>query len=210
MFVVKPTHPLVLPINPIYSTTLSHANPPSDTAISNYKFRGIYFNITAPCIDINPYAPPSRVSTASDQIHKSSTTCNLGFPQLLSWDRHIITSSNNNLIVIGKMCDQYFKVLSEKHTVTVFACGNFILLRGWIEPIRDKLWRFSLRPEDHLPIKCKSTPTALNDYDPPIAKSLVQYIHVAAGISVKPTWMASIKAGNSNSWPGLAYANASK
>ena len=39
---------------------------------------------------------------------------------------------------------------------------------------------------------------------------LVRYLHAAAGFPVKPTWLATIKAGNYSSWSGLTYANASK
>ena len=40
--------------------------------------------------------------------------------------------------------------------------------------------------------------------------ALVRYLHVAAGFSVKSTWLEAIKSGNYSSWPGLTYANASK
>jgi hypothetical protein len=51
---------------------------------------------------------------------------------------------------------------------------------------------------------------ALNAHDLPSVGALVNYLHAAAGFPIKSTWLASIKAGNYASWPGLTYANASK
>ena len=53
-------------------------------------------------------------------------------------------------------------------------------------------------------------PAAPNAYDLPSVGALVRYLHAAAGFSVKSTWLDAIKAGNSFTWLGLTYANASR
>ena len=44
----------------------------------------------------------------------------------------------------------------------------------------------------------------------PSVGALVPYLHTAAGFPVKSTWLAAIKAGNSSTWTGLTYTNASR
>ena len=51
---------------------------------------------------------------------------------------------------------------------------------------------------------------AFSDYELPIVEALVRYVHSAAGLPVKSTWLDSIKAVNFASWPGLTYQNAAK
>ena len=113
---------------------------------------------------------------------------------------------------IGPLCDHGCHVLYEKTTVTVFTKDGTIILRGWRDPVGAKLWRFSLRPEDHpaVPPEWNSVPTALNAHDLPIVGALVLYLHTATGFPVKSTWITAIKAGNYASWPGLTYANTKK
>ena len=47
-------------------------------------------------------------------------------------------------------------------------------------------------------------------YDLPSMEALVRYMHAAAGLPVRSTWLKAIKHGNFNSWPGLTYNNAEK
>ena len=99
--------------------------------------------------------------------------------------------------------------------MTVFSKDNKnILLKGWRDTTGAKLWRFSLRPEDN-PVSSihpttPTTPAALNAHDLPSVGALVHYLHAAAGLPVKSTWLAAIKAVNFSTWPGLTYTNASR
>ena len=47
-------------------------------------------------------------------------------------------------------------------------------------------------------------------YDLPSVKTLIRYLHDAAGFPVRFTWLAAIKAGNYSSWLVLTYFNAFK
>ena len=47
-------------------------------------------------------------------------------------------------------------------------------------------------------------------YDLPSMEALVRYMHAAAGLPVRSTWLKAIKNRNFNSWPGLTYNNAAK
>ena len=51
---------------------------------------------------------------------------------------------------------------------------------------------------------------AFSAYDLPSVEALVRYFHAAAGFPVKDTWLAAIKQGNYDTWPGLTYNNAAK
>ena len=100
----------------------------------------------------------------------------------------------------------------EKKKVTILSKDITELLRSWRETTGSKLWRFSLRPGDRpsTPPEWSKGPTALNAHDLPSVGALVRYLHTTAGLPVNSTWLGAIKAGNYSSWPGLAYANASK
>ena len=47
-------------------------------------------------------------------------------------------------------------------------------------------------------------------YDLPNVEVVVCYMHAAAGLPVKSTWLRAIKHGNFNIWLGLTYNNAAK
>ena len=119
---------------------------------------------------------------------------------------------HHNLMGIGPLCYHGCRVLFEKISVTIFSKESTIILRGWRNPYGAKIWRFSLRPEDHplVPPEWSSGPTALNAHDLPSVGALVRYLHAATGFPVKSTWFAAIKSVSYASWPGLTYANANK
>ena len=118
-----------------------------------------------------------------------------------------------NLLGIGKIYNHVCTVLFYSNAVTIFSKDNKnILLKGWRDTTGAKLWRFSLRPEDHPDSSIHPTtptiPDALNSHDLPIVGALVRYLHSDSGLPVKFTWLAEIKAGNFSTWPGLTYTNA--
>ena len=43
-----------------------------------------------------------------------------------------------------------------------------------------------------------------NVYSLPLTAQSIKYLHAAAGYPVNDTWIAAIKAGNYNTWPGLS------
>ena len=121
------------------------------------------------------------------------------------------------LLGICKLCDHGCKVLFDRDTVAISSKDNQgILLKGWQDTTRAKLWHFYLRPKDHPnthpPINTAATanPAALKAHDLPSVGALLRYLHAPAGFPVKSTWLAAIKAGNSSTWTGLTYTNASK
>ena len=170
---------------------------PSDTAIADTGASGIYPTLKAPCANINPAAHQVLVGTAGGPPHRSSASCDVNLPIPFT-KGHLMTNLHHNLMSIGPLCDHGCHVLYEKTTVTVFTKDGTIILRGWRDPVGAKLWRFSLRPEDHpaVPPEWNSVPTALNAHDLPSVGYLVRYLHTATGFPVKSTWITAIKAGN--------------
>ena len=47
-------------------------------------------------------------------------------------------------------------------------------------------------------------------YNVPHIEALIRYMHAAAGLPVKYTWLKAIKKRNIEIWPGLIYTNADK
>ena len=124
--------------------------PISDKAISNTSASEICATTTAPVCDINPHAPTSHIGDASGRVHTSSASANLNLPNLPTRSCQVMPTFQHNLLGIGKLCDHGCKVLFDSNSVTVFSKDNqSILLKGWRDTTGAKLWRFSLRPEDH-------------------------------------------------------------
>ena len=103
------------------------------------------------------------------------------------------------------------------------------ILRGWRVP-SEGLWRFPL-VKDACSTSNQNTDTGLlaaspqevlKHLPPPTADSinnvyeiktkpeLVRYYHAAAGFPAKPTWLAAIKNGHYNTWPGLDAATVAR
>eukprot|EP00804_Cyclotella_cryptica_P006024 CCRYP_000276-RA/>CCRYP_000276-RA protein AED:0.08 eAED:0.08 QI:0/0/0/0.66/1/1/3/0/1069 len=163
-----------------------------------------------PVTNLNPSAPAATVTDAAGKQHFSSTQAKI-LLYLPDRTAKIMPSFQHNLMGIGKLCDNNCRVVFDKTTVTVFANDGSTLLQGWREQQGDKLWRFSLIPNQQVsPDWGSQAPMALNARDLPSVGALVHYLHAAAGFPVKETWLAAIKAGNYASWPGLTHANASK
>ena len=55
-----------------------------------------------------------------------------------------------------------------------------------------------------------TTLQAFSAYDLPNVEALIRYFYANSGFPVRDTWLKAINVGNFESWPGLAYQNASK
>ena len=163
--------------------------PPSNTDISDTSASGIYLTPSAPCANVNPSAVQIFVVTAGGPPNRSSESCDLLLPSLPVRYGHIMPNFHHNLMGISQLCDHKFRVMFDKTSITVYIPDGEVLLRVWCEPAGNKLWRFSLHPQDHpsSPTDCKSDPVALNSHDLPSIVSLVRYLHVAAGFQVNST-----------------------
>ena len=120
----------------------------------------------------------------------------------------------NTLIVVGPICDADCTVVFKKEDVTVISPKGEPILQGWREDKLPRLWRVPLSTDTKQKGIYKTTsqnkPEANYVYDLPIMEALVRYMHAAAGLPVRSTWLKAIKNGNFNSWPGLTYNNAEK
>ena len=156
------------------------------------------------------------MGTASGTRYSLSDSCNLHLHTLPTQGGHIIPGFQHNLVGIGLLCNCSCKVIYDKHTVHFLDETSKVLLKGWREPTGACLWRFYLRSGRHNQSPENSPPApdpppltlaSNNAYDMPSIKSLVRFLHAAAGFPVKSTWLAAIKASNYATWTGLTYEN---
>ena len=113
---------------------------------------------------------------------------------------YIIPSFTNTLIGVGPICDANCTVIFKKKDVTVLSPEGKPILRGWREKKLPRLWSFALKPNNNS-IKDYTTtnqtsPADHSAYNLPSIESLVRYMHAAAGLPVKYTWLKAIKKGN--------------
>ena len=77
------------------------------------------------------------------------------------------------------------------------------ILQGWREKKLPRLWRFALRLDGREEQKYTTTiqigPEAHIVYDLTSVEALFRFMHAAAGLPVKSTWLKAIKHGNYNS-----------
>ena len=163
-------------------------------------------------MDVNTTSPPDISGADTGQIQQSYVACKLPITQIPFHSGHIMPSFKHNLVGIGKLSKHVYKVLYNKHAITVFSKGDSILIKGWQEPTGAKIWILSLCPDDHsnIPPEWSYAPVAINAYNLPSTEALIQYFHTTAGFLFKFTWLFTIKAGNFLSWPGLTYDHAAK
>ena len=114
---------------------------------------------------------------------------------------------NNTIFGVVPICDADCRVVFTKKDVTVLSPKGKAILKVWREKNPPRLWRFSLKPTKQL-IKdytttSQTTPAAHSAYDLPSVEALARYMHAAAGLPVKSTWLKSIKKGNFATWPVL-------
>jgi len=71
-----------------------------------------------------------------------------------------------------------------------------------MQPVESTMQPDTTRP----PQQQRATSTKFaRSYDLPNTPALVAYLHATAGYPVKSTWLAAIKRGAYNTWPGLTY-----
>ena len=127
---------------------------------------------------------------------------------------YIVPSFTNTLIGVGPICDADCTFVFKKKDVTVLSPEGKAILTGWREKKLPRLWRFALKPTEKL-IKdytttTQTTPAAHSAYDLPSIEAFVRYMHAAAVLPVKSTWLKAIKKGNLETWPVLTYSNVEK
>ena len=136
---------------------------------------------------------------------------------------HIIPGFTNNLISLGKLCDNGCTATLDKHHLIVRDGAGHTILHGKRETAGARLWRVNLGASSNAntagtPTRTATaciahpyTPTlAARAYDLPSTPALIAFLHATAGFPVKQTWLAAIKRGAYASWPGLTYTLAAR
>ena len=169
---------------------------------------------------MDPTALHIRVGTASGQSITSASTCDILIPQLPSYlptTGHAMPGFQDNLVVVGPMCDDNFTVTFSKHAVNIYSHTGTPIIISWRETDIPRLWRMYLLPNTEGMPPLSSAPyshkTELQDfsaYDLPSVEALVWCFRAAAGFPVGNTWLKSVKAENFALWLGLAYQNLAK
>ena len=173
----------------------------------------------------NVNAHPSKVcmGTATGQTQESEESFELpldGIPTGLFG--HIMASFQNNILVIGIMCDKDCKVLFTRRSVIIYDNNTKPFLTGCMDTDGSKLWRIWLKtdldnvqpctkdPEELDKIQEEDTLGVFSAYAFPYLEALVKYFHGAARYPVWDNRLKAIKAGNYEYWPGITYNNAAK
>jgi hypothetical protein len=132
---------------------------------------------------------------------KSSLTADLDIPELnaAASKTHVFPGmAHHSLLSVGQLCDEGYKVTSQRDTVTICNSENYKLLSG----PRDEttgLWRINLTQTD----KHKPDPIANNVYELRNTGALVQYLHKALFSPTKAAMLQAVKYGRLITWPGL-------
>ena len=149
---------------------------------------------------------------------------------------HIVPGIKNNLLSTSKFVDANYAWLFDNDVVSVFDMNNTeiqttraAVLKGWRSP-SENLWRIplvrqgcdvetgttdtvavSMAPQDILRAQPPTPPEELyNAYEMRTKPELIRFFHAAAGFPTKPTWLAAIKNGHYDSWPGLNAKDVAK
>ena len=112
------------------------------------------------------------------------------------------------LVGIGTLYDSNYTVVSTKSSVTMFDSQDKAILTRWRKHTGTKIWRLYFRPQHQLVTPASSAMASLqafSAYDISIVEALVCYLHAAAGLPVRSTWIAAIKDNNNYFWTGLTY-----
>ena len=194
-----------------------HILPQQDTGIVDSGETQIYIAPPAPNGPPDTIDATISVGTENGQVEDSSSKATLPIPQLAAdfpttW--YIMPSFTNTIVGVGLICDSDCTEFFTKQDVTVLSPKGKTTLTGWRENKLPRLWRFALKPSEELIKDHTSTrqtiPAAHSTYSLPSVEALVRYMHVAAGLPVKSTWLRAVKKGNFATCPGLTYSNAAK
>ena len=108
-------------------------------------------------------------------------------------------SFTNTLIGVGLIFDANYTVIFNKKDVTVLYSEGKTILTGWRYKKLTRLWRFAIKKNDNIITDyttknhTNQTPAAHSAYNLPSIEAPVQYMHAAAGLTVKYTWIKAIK-----------------
>jgi hypothetical protein len=146
---------------------------------------------------------------------------------------------NNTLLSTGKMADENYIAIYDKEECNIYD-GNTTkitvskkeVLKGYRCP-KTGQWRIPLKPVPHSHnhyFNNMPTPKTLisnnkqtilvdrpsphdaiaNVYELPSTEQTVRYLHAAAGFPTKPTWLAAIRKGSYDTWPGITHHTVNK
>ena len=132
----------------------------------------------------------------------------LPFEQLTKAAREadVLPGLKKSLASVNKWSEEGYTTVFHpgKQGVTVHNPGTLTIttseppvLQGH-KPRGAKLWTVSTNHDSN------KQEQSNNVYSLPLTAQSIMYLHAAAGYPVNDTWIAAIKAGNYNTWPGLS------
>jgi hypothetical protein len=144
-------------------------------------------------------------------------------PSIQARTGHIIPGFTNNLLSLGKLCDDNCSAYLDKQILEVRDKQGNKILHGDREQSGARLWRVNIAPQLTAPAPppTPATPTMPSPpqtdtarhvctLDLPNTPSLIAYHHATAGYPIKQTWLDAIKRGAYKTWPGLTYKLAAR
>ena len=177
--------------------------PPDQTSIVHSGATHMYIAPNAPYGQMNTTAKKIIVGTANGQVAITTAMATLPIPKLdtdFPTKGYIMPTFTNTLIVVGPICDANCTVIFRKEDFKVMSPQGKPILRGRRENKRPRLWRFALIPDEIEEKKYTTTSqTGLEAnivYDLLSVEALVCYMHAAAGIPLKSTWLKAIEHGD--------------
>jgi len=123
---------------------------------------------------------------------------------------HILPTLEPDLLSVGKFANVGYTTVIHPYQkgVTLHREGTITIHQRTPPELQgcrsaSGLWEMSLQQQLHTHPNNKTE--QLNSvYDLPSTEMKIRYLHGAAGFPVKDTWIAAIKAGNYDTWPGLS------
>ena len=122
----------------------------------------IYLTINAPKQRVDRNAPTFRVGTADEIPQVSSVSCDLALPHLpenFPKSGHVMPGFTENLVGINAMCDAGYTVTFSASVVTIYNQHGTLVIHGWWDQNRPRLWCMSLLPDKMMvPLPTSSPP----------------------------------------------------
>ena len=170
-----------------------------------------------PHTNMQTLAPIIRIRVTNSQYELWAAMADLPIPQLAQdfpATRHIMPSFQHTPLSLGPICDANCKVLFSQEDITVFLPDGTSILTCQYDTSGSCPWHSAFHPwaNQSLPTQPDITEASCSAscaYDLHSIEDLVCYVHAAAGLPVKSTWLKAIKAGNFATWSSLSNSNAS-
>ena len=180
------------------------------TVLVDTGTRGIYCRPDTPIRNTNKSAQQIRARTVSGDLYVSSVAYEPDIPNAsdyVSLEGHLMPEFANNLVDIGRFCDEGCNITYTTNDVTIFDLNGKPIVRGWRENPIFKLRRMSCVLEDN-EFVAKPGGTlvflvAFNAYEFPWMEALVRFLHTAADYPVGDMWLKADKKGLFDYWPRL-------